>query len=307
MKNDSAATLLGVALLAAALVCPGLAAASPETQRWQQQAHAITIVRDDWGIAHIRAATDAEAVFGLIYAQAEDDFKRVETNYLNALGRLAEAEGESAIYSDLRQRLFVDPVDLKARYAHAPIVLKKLMQAWAAGLNFSLAQPPAVTPRVIQRFEPWMVLSFSEGSIGGDIERVSLGDLQSFYDKPTAATADVKASAAGELDGMAAFAEPTGSNGIAIAPSNSASHHALLLINPHTFFFFRSELQMVSEEGLNAYRAATWGQFFVYQGFNDRAGWMHTSSGVDAIDEYLETVVKKNDRFYYKYGTEERS
>ena len=89
---------------------------------------------------------------------------------------------------------------------------------------------------------------------------------------------------------------------MAIAPSNTAGHHALLLINPHTSFFFRSELQMVSDEGLNAYGAVTWGQFFIYQGFNERTGWMHTSSGVDAVDEYLETVRKKGTRYFYKYG-----
>jgi acyl-homoserine lactone acylase PvdQ len=93
---------------------------------------------------------------------------------------------------------------------------------------------------------------------------------------------------------------------MAIAPSNTAGRHALLLINPHTSFFFRSELQMVSEQGLNAYGAVTWGQFFIYQGFNERTGWMHTSSGVDAVDEYLETVQKKGDSFFYKYGNEER-
>ena len=80
---------------------------------------------------------------------------------------------------------------------------------------------------------------------------------------------------------------------MAIAPSNTADHHALLLINPHTSFFFRSEAQMVSDEGLNAYGALTWGQFFIYQGFNERAGWMHTSSGVDNIDEYRETVQRR--------------
>ena len=310
MKNDSAATLLGVALLAAALVCPGLAAASPETQRWQQQAHAVTIVRDDWGIAHIRAATDAEAVFGLIYAQAEDDFTRVETNYLNALGRLAEAEGDSAIYSDLRQRLFVDPADLKARYAHAPIVLKKLMQAWADGLNFYLAQHPAVTPRVIQRFEPWMVLSFSEGSIGGDIERVSLKDLEAFYGNRKTATAAAAVGApslALQGDTDRGPIEPTGSNGFAIAPSNTASHHALLLINPHTSFFFRSEVQVTSAQGLNAYGAVTWGQFFVYQGFNEHAGWMHTSTGADNVDEFAETIVRHDGRTFYRYGKVERA
>ena len=82
--------------------------------------------------------------------------------------------------------------------------------------------------------------------------------------------------------------------------------NALLLINPHTSFFFRSELQMVSSEGLHAYGASTWGQFFIYQGFNDRAGWMHTSSNVDVIDEYLETVTKRGDKFFYKYGNEVR-
>src|SRR4029078_11394033 len=59
-------------------------------------------------------------------------------------------------------------------------------------------------------------------------------------------------------------------------------------------------------EGLNAYGALTWGQFFIYQGFNDRTGWMHTSSGVDNIDEYLETVPRKAPRFVYRYGSEER-
>src|SRR6185436_19093760 len=104
----------------------------------------------------------------------------------------------------------------------------------------------------------------------------------------------------------APYIEPTGSNGVAIAPSNTASKHALLLINPHTSFFFRAEAQMVSEEGLNAYGALTWGQFFIYQGFNDRAGWMHTSSGVDNIDEYLETITTEGDVRQYAYGREKR-
>src|SRR5690242_11553696 len=101
------------------------------------------------------------------------------------------------------------------------------------------------------------------------------------------------------------WVEPTGSNGIAIAPELTASHHALLLINPHTSFFFRSELQMTSDEGLNAYGAVTWGQFFVYQGFNPRTGWMHTSSNVDAIDEFAETVTKRGDKYLYLHAGRE--
>lgn len=274
------------------------AAKNAETARWEREAASVTIIRDDWGIAHVHGKTDADAVFGMIYAQAEDDFNRVETNYINAMGRLAEAEGESKIYQDLRMKLFIDPVELKKEYAGSPEWLKKLMDAWADGLNFYLLKHPEVKPRVIKRFEPWMALSFTEGSIGGDIERVDLPQLEAFYGKTP-----VSAGASADDDETE---EPSGSNGMAIAPSNTADHHALLLINPHTSFFFRSELQMTSDEGLDAYGAVTWGQFFVYQGFNDKAGWMHTSSGVNAITWYLETVEKEGGKFFYKYGNEER-
>jgi acyl-homoserine-lactone acylase len=272
--------------------------ANSEVAGWERQAANVTIIRDDWGIPHIYGKTDADAVFGLMYAQAEDDFNRVETNFINAMGRLAEAEGEVAVYRDLRMKLFIDPDSMKAKYATSPEWLKTLMNAWADGLNYYLHKNPNVTPRVIKKFEPWMALTFSEGSIGGDIERVSMPSLRAFYEKGPG-TAAPAAQASGD-------AEPTGSNGIAIAPSNTTAGHALLLINPHTSFFFRAEVQVVSEEGLNAYGAVTWGQFFVYQGFNERAGWMHTSSGVDNIDDYLETVVKKGDSYYYRYGKEER-
>ena len=257
----------------------------------------VTIVRDDWGIAHISGKTDADAVFGAVYAQAEDDFNRVETNYLNSLGRLAETEGESKIYQDLRQKLFIDPDELKAQYTASPAWLQTLMNAFADGLNYYLSKHPETHPRVITHFEPWMALSFTEGSIGGDIERVNLGQLALFYGSVEVA----QTASAREENG-----EPTGSNGMAIAPSNTTGRHALLPINPHTSFFFRSELQMTSNQGLNAYGAVTWGQFFIYQGFNDRAGWMHTSSGVDAVDEYLETVVTKGGRYYYRFGSEDR-
>jgi acyl-homoserine-lactone acylase len=312
IRTRTAITYLGAfALVALASCAPrpqqagGLSAASPSTAdvggemaRWRARAQSITITRDNWGIAHVRGRTDADAVFGMIYAQAEDDFNRVETNYLNSMGRLAEAEGESAIWQDLRMKLFINPDTLRAQYAASPAWLQSLMNAWADGLNYYLATHPQITPRVIRRFEPWMALSFSEGSIGGDIERVSLAQLEAFYGRrqggPVALQTDTR------------FREPSGSNGIAIAPRNTENGHALLLINPHTSFFFRSELQMTSDEGLNAYGAATWGQFFIYQGFNERAGWMHTSSGVDNVDEFLETVTERSGRWFYRYGAEER-
>jgi acyl-homoserine-lactone acylase len=272
-----------------------------ELARWEREAGAVTIVRDDWGIAHAHGKTDADAVFGMIYVQAEDDFNRVETNYLNSMGRLAEAEGERAIWQDLRMKLFIDPNSMRVKYAASPRWLRRLMDAWADGLNYYLHTHPSVKPRVIARFEPWMALTFSEGSIGGDIESVSLEGLGAFYGDSAARPAPAVGSRP-----PAPAGEPTGSNGFAIAPSNTVSHRALLLINPHTSFFFRSELQMASDEGLDAYGAVTWGQFFIYQGFNPRAGWMHTSTGADAIDEYAEAVVRKNGRLFYRYGRELR-
>lgn len=281
------------------LVLLAFQAPQGEAARWERQARQVTITRDDWGIPHIQGRTDADAVFGMAYAQAEDDFNRVETNFINAMGRLAEAEGEKEIWRDLRMKIFIDPDSIKARYAASPVWLKRLMIAWADGLNYYLFKHPEVTPRVIRRFEPWMALTFSEGSIGGDIESVSLSQLQAFYGRN-------QGPAVPEPEEPGTEREPGGSNGVAIAPSNTAAGRALLLINPHTSFFFREELQATSDEGLNAYGAVTWGQFFVYQGFNNRVGWMHTTSGADGVDEYAETVSRDGDGYRYRYGTAER-
>ena len=271
-----------------------------EVSAWESRADSVTVVRDEWGIPHIYGKTDADVVFGMLYAQAEDDFNRIEVNFLNAMGRLAEAEGESEIYRDLRMKLFIDPAELKQMYDESPEWLTSLMNAWADGLNYYLYTHPEVKPRVLDRFEPWMALSFSEGSIGGDIERVSIQDLETFYGGDPTSTLTMASSVDPDF-----VPEPTGSNGFAIAPSNTKNGNALLLINPHTSFYFRAEVHMVSEEGLNAYGAVTWGQFFVYQGFNEKTGWMHTSSAGDNIDEFLETIVEKSDGMYYMYDGEE--
>jgi len=300
------ACALGAAVPAVA--APGTAPAASrapsaaDLARWKKTAARVTIMRDKWGIPHVFGKSDADAVFGLLYAQAEDDFNRVELNYINAMGRLAEVEGEKQLMRDLRMKMYIQPADMQAKYAASPAWLKQLMIGFADGLNYYLHTHPEVKPRLITRFEPWMALSFSEGSIGGDIESIDLKELERFYGKPPQPTPAAKLAS---LD-KGFDAEPRGSNGFAIAPKLSASGHALLLINPHTSFYFRPEVHMASEQGLNAYGAVTWGQFFVYQGFNDKTGWMHTSGGGDVIDEYLETVVQRDGKFFYKYGSGER-
>jgi acyl-homoserine lactone acylase PvdQ len=266
-----------------------------EIDRLTARAERVEIIRDDFGVPHIYGKTDADAVFGLLYAQAEDDFKRVERNYIWAIGRLAEVEGEKALYSDLRARLFMSVEQAKLDYQNSPAALKALCDAFADGLNYYLATHPDVNPALLTKFEPWMPMFFSEGSIGGDIEQISEKGVAAFYgDK------------AGHPDTPdLAMVEPSGSNGFAISGKLTQSGDAMLLINPHTSFYFRPEVHVVSEEGLNAYGAVTWGQFFVYQGFNQKNGWMHTSTHVDFMDEYLETIIERGEDLYYLYDGDE--
>ncbi|MCR9263942.1 MAG: acylase [Flavobacteriaceae bacterium] len=275
---------------------------SSEIEKWEAQAHDITIIRDDFGVPHIYGKTDADAVFGLLYAQCEDDFNRVEQNYIWATGRLAEVEGEEALYSDLRAKLFMTEEEAKAKYRESPEWLKELCNAFADGINYYLHTHPAVKPRLLTRFEPWMPMYFSEGSIGGDIERISIPKIKVFYESGM----EIPEMELIKQQQEKEMAEPQGSNGIAISGELTQSGNAMLLINPHTSFYFRGEVHVVSEEGLNAYGAVTWGQFFVYQGFNEKTGWMHTSTYTDVMDEFKETVVKNDDKLFYAYGEELR-
>lgn len=269
-----------------------------ELSRWEAQAERVEILRDDFGVPHIYGKTDADAVFGLLYAQCEDDFRRVERNYVWAIGRLAELEGEEAIYSDLRANLYMTEAEAKAAYETAPDWLKELCVAFADGVNYYLHTHPEANPQVITRYEPWMPMFFFEGSIGGDIESISTNRIQAFYEEN-------KSMASVEpLEDI--LMEPQGSNGIAIAPELTESGNAMLLINPHTSFYFRPEVHVVSEEGLNVYGAVTWGQFFVYQGFNEKTGFIHTSTFVDFKDEFEEEIVETEGKFQYKYGDELR-
>jgi acyl-homoserine-lactone acylase len=280
----------------------GSAVVDAELARLEARAKRVEIIRDDYGVPHIYAKTDADAVFGLLYAQAEDDFPRVERNYYWAIGRLAEAEGEAALFSDLRARLYMTTDEAKAAYAASPDWLKALCDAFADGLNYYLATHPDVKPKVIEKFEPWMPMFFFEGSIGGDIEQIPLDGIRKFYGNDIALPSEQVAVSLSDLEGD----EPKGSNGFAIAGEHTRSGDAMLLINPHTSFYFRGEVHVVSEEGLNAYGAVTWGQFFVYQGFNERTGWMHTSTYVDFIDEFFEDVVQQSGQLMYRYGDELR-
>jgi acyl-homoserine-lactone acylase len=303
--NHLSLNLIPMKKLLVLLLLPLTFACQPKTEidRLADIAENVTIIRDDFGVPHVYGKTDADAIFGLLYAQCEDDFSRVERNYVWATGRLAEMEGEEALYSDLRARLYMTVEEAKDAYDASPAWLQELCNAYADGINYYLATHPEVKPKVLTHFEPWFPMFFSEGSIGGDIEAISTRRVKSFYENDQSLALNEFGDGLLHAD---PYEEPKGSNGIAIAGAHTASGNAMLLINPHTSFYFRPEVHVVSEEGLNAYGAVTWGQFFVYQGFNEKTGWMHTSTAVDFIDEFVEEVSEVEGKLMYKYGDEIR-
>jgi len=269
-----------------------------EINRFKTQAQRVTITTDNWGIPHIYGKTDADAVFGLMYTQCEQNFARVERNYLEVFGRLAEIDGERQIYGDLQMQLIYDSVAAKNDYTKSPEWLKKLLHAFADGVNYYLYKHPEVKPAVLKKFEPWFPLMYTDGSIsatqmGGITER----DTRSLYAAKEQASTSMT-DAPFDFTNL----KLTGSNGFAIAPSRTASGNSILYINPHVTFYYRTEVHMVSDEGLNVYGAATWGNFFIYQGFNEHCGWMHTSSYADVADVYKEKIVKKDNALFYEYS-----
>ncbi len=274
------------------LLLPLFSIAQNDQQRWNKQASNVTIIRDNYGVPHIYGKTDADAVFGLMYAQCEDDYPRIEMNYLEKLGKLSIVKGSSEIYNDLLIRMLIDENDAKKDYEQSPAWMKKLCTAWADGLNYYLDKHPSLTHH-IEKYLPWYPFLWTDGSIGAiNTAGFNATDLKNIYPDPSTPMSYI------EKDEEIL----TGSNGFAFSPGITASKNAILYINPHVTFYFRPEVHMVSEEGLNVYGAVTWGQFFIYQGFNEHCGWMHTSSGVDAADSYIEKLEKKNEKWYYKYN-----
>ena len=207
-------------------------------------------------------------------------------NYIEKLGRMAEVKGESSLYADLLIRMIIDSADAVTDYKKSPPWLHKLLNAFADGINYYLYKNPGNKPVLLNRFKPWYPLLWTDGSIGAiSTGGVTEDELKNFY---TGNNVAVEEKEAGEEEML------TGSNGFAFSPLITAiSVMQFLYINPHVTFYFRPEVHMVSEEGLNVYGAVTWGQFFIYQGFNEHCGWMHTSSAVDVADMYVEKVSKK--------------
>ena len=171
-----------ISVLVALVPVTGVVFGQKDISKWQKQAKNVTIYRDNWGIPHIYGKTDADAVFGLMYAQCEDDFNRIEMNYIEKLGRMAEVKGSPLMYDDLLMRLVIDQGEAQEDYKAAPKWLKKLCDAFADGINYYLHTHPEVRPVLLTRFEPWFPFLWTDGSIGAiNTAEMSSSDLKFFY------------------------------------------------------------------------------------------------------------------------------
>ncbi len=238
-----------------------------------------TLFRDTWGVPHVRAHTDAGAVYGLMYAQAEDNFRQLEDDYLAALGRSAEVRGQAGLASDIVRRAYEVPRRAREHYAALDPKMRALCDAAAAGVNRYLATHPNVKPRALTHWEPWFVLALEHGGENPASQGITRAEMRAAI--PELAP---EAEPQGEDDG---------SNMWAIAPSKSANGHAMLLINPHVGFFGggqRYEAHLHSDEGLDISGFAILGTPYIRSGFNRDLGWSHTNNYADTADVYLDPL-----------------
>src|SRR5262245_6658842 len=277
----------------------------------EKLARSVTIYRDKFGVPHVFGKTDSSVIFGLMYAQCEDNFWQLETDLIRSTGRAAEIEGEKWLAPDLAYRAFEVEKLSKVEYERLPAKSKVLCDAFAAGLNYFIARNPQIKPRLITRFEPWSILAFNRmgringlGRIGLGQNEIRIGSLESAgAPQPDHSDLDLTALQSW-FDEMKA--EPLeGSNMWAIAPSKSASGKAMLLINPHVGFFGggqRYEARLRSDEGLNVYGFAILGTPYIRSGFTQNLGWSHTNNYADTVDAYLETFDDPEKPLAYRYG-----
>jgi acyl-homoserine-lactone acylase len=254
----------------------------------------VTIYRDTYGVPHVVGETDAAAVFGFAYAQAEDHFRQIEDDFIRALGRRSEVEGEDALGDDRLNRALEIPRLAREEYGRLDPDMRALVDAYAAGVNYYLAANPKVTPRLLRTMEPWYPLAFirynyyQAGFAAGELGRTGL-----------------RAVPPGEALARAG----QGSNGWAIGPSRTAAGHPLLFINPHLPWFGPGQVyegHLISQSGWNFTGYTRFGFPLPYVGHNEAAGWVSTDNAADLADLYLERFDDSTDSLAYRVGDQHR-
>ncbi len=279
-----------LAALAAGPVFPAGTATAP-----RELARSVTIYRDTYGVPHIYGKTDAGVVFGLMYAQAEDNFWQLETDFIRMIGRSAELDGARGLAGDVLVRAYESEKRAKEDYERATPQHRALCDAFAGGLNYYLEKHPEVKPRLITRFEPWFILAEERRGPAGTT--ITAAERQRAFP-----------GLAGPVE-TGALDPEEGSNMWAVSPRRTTTGHAMLLINPHVGFFGggqRYEAHLHSGEGLDVSGFAILGTPYIRSGHNRNLGWSHTNNYAPTADVYVEAFDNPNDPLSYRYGTGHR-
>jgi acyl-homoserine-lactone acylase len=253
-------------------------------------ARTVTIYRDTYGVPHVFGRTDASTVFGFAYAQAEDNFWRVEENFINALGRASELYGEKTLEEDRLNHALEIPRLAQEEYARLDPHMRSLCDAFAAGFNYYIAQHPEARPRLLTKIEPWYTLAFIR---------------YNYFQNGFARDRGLRQAQFQTAENQADLKPHTGSNGWVVNPSRSASGHALLFINPHLPFFGPGQVyegHVHSDEGWNFTGYTRFGFPLPYVGHNENGGWVSTDNAADLTDVYVETFDDPARPLAYKYG-----
>ena len=265
-------------------------AARPWNTNIEKLAQEVTIYRDTYGVPHVFGKTDASTVFGFAYAQAEDNFWRIEENFMAAIGRSAEIYGERRLERDRVNRALEIPRLAREEYARLDPHTRSLCNAFAAGLNYYIRRHPQVKPRLLTTMEPWYVLAFIRYNYY----------QQGFVNDPAFRGSDLQTS---QIDPV--LKENQGSNGWVINPSRSATGNAMLFINPHLPFFGSGQVyegHVHSDTGWNFTGYTRFGFPFPYVGHSESAGWVSTDNAADLTDVYAETFDDPKRPLAYRYG-----
>jgi acyl-homoserine-lactone acylase len=285
-KTISIATLVVLSLLVTSV--------QAADGRVEKLAHSVTIYRDSYGVPHIYGPTDASCVFGYAYAQAEDNFWQVEDNYIQAIGRAAEVNGQEAVAADLLNRKLEITRLSMAEYKNASPHTRELCDAFADGLNYFLERNPQVKSRLIDHFEAWQTIALMRF----EVYQLFVYETQDLHLEDTR-------TASRQIDNDAA----PGSNMWAIGPQKSASGKAMLFINPHMFFFGPTQFyegHLHSNEGWNISGASCFGMPFPIFGHNEYLGWSHTVNYPGISDLYVEEFDDPRDPLAYAYASGHR-
>lgn len=311
-KRWMARWLAPAVLVLTALAPPASAAPASLAQALAKQ---VLIYRDSYGVPHIFGGSDASVVFGLMYAEAEDNFWQIEDEYIRALGHAAEIYGPSQLLNDVLVRATENTRIAQAEYRNMDPASRKICDAFAAGLNFYLEKHPETKPRLLTRFEPWYVLAMQLGGAQGALRRFGIQRAEILAAFPQlakwlppenhgteGADLDFDAGAAGHLD--------EGSNMWAVGPSKTVGGRSLLLINPHVGFFGggqRYEAQLDSKQGLHVSGFAMLGYPYIWSGFTPDHGWSHTNNYAYTVTLYAERFDDPSHPLDYRYGNAHRT